>query len=798
LLRRNMQRRQIYRFGNGVGEGADLASEVLGAKAHGLAVMASLGLPVPPGFAIAPGATPTRDQLAMAVRKVGKGFGDGKSPLLLAMRQSPLTLALGANTSVLNIGLNDQTVAGLARLVNNEAAAFAAYRQLVESYGVLVLGMRHSQFEEAGPGSRDEVEAAKARLLEITGQPFPQDGMDQFEDFFSALRGKKLSVIVQQVALTEAAPITVHTRNPVTAAPYAAEPTKLGRQLASALQKIEKATKRIQQVTYSVVDGEPLLIKTLPAKLSAKAELKMLVDMVGEGAMTREEALLAVDPLMLDHFLHPTLDANPGQPVFASGIAASPGAVSGQLVLTAAEAHQAKAKGKAVILVRHETSPEDIQGMHAAEGVLTVRGGLLSHAAVIARGMGKPCVVGATTLRIDEQGGTMTSLGQIIQAGETITIDGATGRIYRGAVPTLKPEISGDFGTILEWADKVRRMKVRANAETPADARAARYFGAEGIGLCRTEHMFFSPERIGPMRRMILAETPEARASALAEILPLQRQDFVELFEIMAGLPVTIRLLDPPLHEFLPKSEHEIQAVAAELSIASEYLRTRVAELQEFNPMLGHRGVRLAISYPEIVVMQARAIFEAIVEVARKYGKAPIPEIMIPLVFGRPELALVKQAIIAVAGEVEEESGFKLTYLIGTMIELPRAALRAAEIAQSAEFFSFGTNDLTQTTLGISRDDSARFIGEYTAKGLLAIDPFISLDIDGVGELLKLAAERGRKSRPSLKLGICGEHAGDPASINFCEQIELDYVSCSPFRIAVARLAAAQATLRNH
>jgi pyruvate,orthophosphate dikinase len=797
LLRRNMQRKQIFRFGKGVGEGAELAPDMLGAKAHGLAVMAALDLPVPPGFTIAPEAQLSREQLSAAIKKVGKGFGEPKEPLLLAMRQSPLALTLGANTSVLNIGLNDDTVAGLARQVNNEAAALAAYRQLVETYGVLVMGMRHSQFEEAGAGSREEVETAKARVLQVTGKPFPQDGMDQFEGFFSALRGKKLAVVVQQVALTEAAPITITTRNPVTASPYASDGSKLGKQIAAALQKIERAMKRIQQVTYSVVDGEALLIKTLPAKLSAKAELKMLVDFVGEGVMSREEALLAVEPLMLDHFLHPTLDPAIGQAVFASGIAASPGAVSGELVLTAADAHQAKARGVAVILVRHETSPEDIQGMHAAEGVLTVRGGLLSHAAVIARGMGKPCVVGATTLRIDEQAGTMSSLGQVIQAGETITIDGATGRIYRGAVPTLKPEISGDFGTILEWADKARRMRVRANAETPADARAARYFGAEGIGLCRTEHMFFSPERIGPMRRMILAETPEARAAALAEILPLQKQDFVELFEIMAGLPVTIRLLDPPLHEFLPKSEHEIEAVAAEMGIKTEYLRTRVTELQEFNPMLGHRGVRLAVSYPEIVVMQARAIFEAIVEVARKYGKAPIPEIMIPLVFGRPELALVKQAIIAVAAEVEEESGFSLTYLIGTMIELPRAALRAAEIAQSAEFFSFGTNDLTQTTLGISRDDSARFIGEYTTKGLLAIDPFISLDVEGVGELLKLASERGRKARPSLKLGICGEHAGDPASIDFCEGIRLDYVSCSPFRIAVARLAAAQATIRN-
>jgi len=519
---------------------------------------------------------------------------------------------------------------------------------------------------------------------------------------------------------------------------------------------------------------------------------------VGEGLLTKKEAVLRVDPLMLDQFLHPTLDATETHEIFVTGIAASPGAVSGQVVFDAAEAQQLKTRNQPCILVRSETSPEDIQGMHAAEGVLTARGGLLSHAAVIARGMGKTCVVGASGLRIDYEAGTMTSLGIVVKKGETITIDGSTGRVFRGHIATQKPVLSGDFATILEWADASRRMKVRANAETPNEARSARYFGAEGIGLCRTEHMFFSAERIGPMRKMILAETVEARKEALDEILPMQRQDFIELFEIMAGLPVTIRLLDPPLHEFLPKSEHEILELAQELSIAPEYLRTRVGELQEFNPMLGHRGVRLAVSYPEIAEMQARAIFEATVEVAQKYGKAPIPEIMIPLVVGKLEFDYVRACIVAVAEAVQKESGLDLPYLVGTMIELPRATLLAAEIAQSAEFFSFGTNDLTQTTLGISRDDSARFIGEYTAKGLLKTDPFISIDIDGVGELLRIATTRGRKARPDLKLGICGEHAGDPASISFCEEIRLDYVSCSPFRIAIARLAAAQASIRNN
>jgi pyruvate,orthophosphate dikinase len=520
--------------------------------------------------------------------------------------------------------------------------------------------------------------------------------------------------------------------------------------------------------------------------------------MVGEGLLTKKEAVLRVDPLMLDQFLHPTLDPSEAHDIFVAGLAASPGAVSGQVVFDAAEAQQLKTRNRPCILVRSETSPEDIQGMHAAEGVLTARGGLLSHAAVIARGMGKTCVVGASGLRIDYEAGTMTSLGVVVKKGETITIDGSTGRVFRGRIATQKPVLSGDFATILEWADASRRMKVRANAETPNEARSARYFGAEGIGLCRTEHMFFSAERIGPMRKMILAETVEARREALDEILPMQRQDFIELFEIMAGLPVTIRLLDPPLHEFLPKSEHEILELASELSIAPEYLRTRVGELQEFNPMLGHRGVRLAVSYPEIAEMQARAIFEATADVAKKYGKAPIPEIMIPLVVGKREFDYVRARIDAVAEAVQGECGLALPYLVGTMIELPRATLRAGEIAESAEFFSFGTNDLTQTTLGISRDDSARFIGEYTAKGLLESDPFISLDIEGVGELLRIAASRGRKARPDLKLGICGEHAGDPASITFCEEIRLDYVSCSPFRIAIARLAAAQASIRNN
>jgi pyruvate,orthophosphate dikinase len=481
--------------------------------------------------------------------------------------------------------------------------------------------------------------------------------------------------------------------------------------------------------------------------------------------------------------------------VIATGLPASPGAASGEIVFDADEAGRLKALNRRVILVRIETSPEDIHGMHAAEGILTTRGGMTSHAAVVARGMGKPCVSGAGALRIDYQAGTLAVMGMVLRKGETITIDGSSGQVMKGEVATIKPELSGDFATLMGWADGVRRMGVRANAETPLDARAARDFGAEGIGLCRTEHMFFEAGRIVAVREMILADKPAARRAALAKLLPMQRQDFIELFEIMAGLPVTIRLLDPPLHEFLPQADHEIEEVAEQMGANPDTLRARVAELKEFNPMLGHRGVRLLISYPEIAEMQSRAIFEAATEVARRGGKAPIPEVMVPLVASRNELDRVKQVIDAVARQVASETGVTIAYSVGTMIELPRAALRAAEIAESADFFSFGTNDLTQTTFGISRDDAARFIGEYTTKGVFKTDPFISLDTEGVGELVRLGAERGRHARPGLKTGICGEHGGDPASIAFCETLKLDYVSCSPFRVPIARLAAARASL---
>jgi pyruvate,orthophosphate dikinase len=777
----------------------------LGAKAAGLSDMLALGLAVPQGFVITNPAAMTAASLGAAVKKLGMNA----KPLLLAVRPSVNGQARGYMEAILNIGLNDETVEVLAARLDDRPQAYDLYRQFIQNYAVNVLALRHADFEDIFSAHKgpDLISFYKSFIEKQSGAVFPQGLLEQLQGVVKAAhRRKKSAALIVQAMVHGGNILGVATsrnfltgaRDPNIAPAFVEKFPKQAAQLKTALNKIERRCKSIQEVTFTVEDGKLWLLQTKPAKISARVELKTLVDMVGEGLLTKKEAVLRVDPLMLDQFLHPTLDATETHEIFVTGLAASPGAVSGQVVFDAAEAQQLKLRNRACILVRSETSPEDIQGMHAAEGVLTARGGLLSHAAVIARGMGKTCVVGASSLRIDYEAGTMTSLGVAVKKGETITIDGSTGRVFRGLIATQKPVLSGDFATILEWADAARRMKVRANAETPNEARSARYFGAEGIGLCRTEHMFFSAERIGPMRKMILAETVEARREALDEILPMQRQDFIELFEIMAGLPVTIRLLDPPLHEFLPKSEHEILELAGELSIAPEYLRTRVGELQEFNPMLGHRGVRLAVSYPEIAEMQARAIFEATADVAKKYGKAPIPEIMIPLVVGKREFDYVRARIDAVAEAVQGECGLALPYLVGTMIELPRATLRAGEIAESAEFFSFGTNDLTQTTLGISRDDSARFIGEYTAKGLLQSDPFVSIDIDGVGELLRIAATRGRKARPDLKLGICGEHAGDPASITFCEEIRLDYVSCSPFRIAIARLAAAQASIRNN
>ena len=558
---------------------------------------------------------------------------------------------------------------------------------------------------------------------------------------------------------------------------------------------LERHYRDMQDLEFSIERGKLWMLQTRNGKRTARAALKIAVDMAGEGLITKEEAVLRIEPPALDQLLHPAIDPKfPRRPI-ATGLPASPGAAAGEIVFAADEAEAARAAGRRVVLVRIETSPEDIHGMHAAEGVLTARGGMTSHAAVVARGMGKPCVSGAGALKIDAAAGVLVAGSAILKRGDFITIDGSTGQVLSGRAPMTRPEMSAEFLTLMGWADGIRRMKVRANAETPADARAARAFGAEGIGLCRTEHMFFDDERILAMRQMILAETVEGRRAALAKLLPIQRRDFAELFTIMQGLPVTIRLLDPPLHEFLPHTDEEIAEVAEAMALDPAVLRRRAQELHEFNPMLGFRGVRLAVRYPEIAEMQARAIFEGAVEAGKASGQLVSAEVMAPLVLARAELDLVKTIIERVAAEVAKESGVVVPFSIGTMIELPRAALRAGDIALSAEFFSFGTNDLTQTTLGLSRDDAASFLGAYVDKGLLPIDPFVALDQEGVGELVATAAERGRKTRPGLKLGICGEHGGEPSSIAFFEKVGLDYVSCSPFRVPIARLAAAQATL---
>ncbi|MCC0054799.1 MAG: pyruvate, phosphate dikinase [Rhodobiaceae bacterium] len=559
--------------------------------------------------------------------------------------------------------------------------------------------------------------------------------------------------------------------------------------------RLERHYRDMQDLEFTIEEGKLWMLQTRSGKRTAKAALRIAVELVHDGLISKEEAIGRVEPASLDQLLHPTIDPAAKRDVIATGLPASPGAAQGEIVFSSDEAEALKAQGHKVVLVRIETSPEDIHGMHAAEGILTTRGGMTSHAAVVARGMGKPCVSGAGSVRIDYAAGTLTALGRTLKKGDVITIDGATGQVLAGKVDMLQPELSGEFAALMEWADAARRMKVRTNAETPHDARTAREFGAEGIGLCRTEHMFFDEDRIVAVREMILADDSAGRRKALAKILPMQRADFAELFEIMAGLPVTIRLLDPPLHEFLPHEDAEIAEVAAAIGATPQKLRERVQSLHEFNPMLGHRGCRLGISYPEIYEMQARAIFEAAIEAAGATGAPVVPEVMIPLVATKAELALLKERIAAVADEVGKEKGTTLDYQVGTMIELPRAALRAGEIAEAAEFFSFGTNDLTQTTFGISRDDAASFLGTYVERGILEIDPFVSLDQDGVGELVSIAAERGRKTRNAIKLGICGEHGGDPASIGFCEKVGLDYVSCSPYRVPIARLAAAQAAL---
>ncbi|MFA5990000.1 MAG: pyruvate, phosphate dikinase [Sphingomonas sp.] len=886
----------VYRFGGGVsdGRGADgqtLGKELLGGKGANLDGMASIGLPVPPGFTISTAmctryydegqAFPDslRAEVAAGLAHIagvtGKGFGDAANPLLVSVRSGARVSMPGMMDTVLNLGLNDATVEGLAAISLDARFAWDSYRRFIQMYSDVVLELDHGAFEEALEVAKEdkgyfldtELTAADwqalvgeyKRLVEkLWGKPFPQDVHEQLWGAVGAVFGswqserakvyRRLNAIpgdwgtavnVQAMVFGNmgdtSATGVAFTRDPAKGdRAYYGEflinaqgedvvagirtpqyLTKIAREAAGAkplsmeeampetyaelarvFDLLETHYRDMQDIEFTVERGKLWMLQTRSGKRTASAALKIAVDMANEGLITRDEAVARVDPAALDQLLHPTLDPAAKRDVLTRGLPASPGAASGVAVFDSETAERRAGLGDAVILVRTETSPEDIHGMHAARGILTARGGMTSHAAVVARGMGRPCVSGAGTLAIDAKARVMRVGTREVREGDMITIDGASGEVMMGEVPTVQPELAGDFGVLMGWADGVRRLKVRTNAETPLDCRTARDFGAEGIGLCRTEHMFFDAQRITAVRQMILADSEEGRRAALAKLLPEQRSDFTQIFEVMAGLPVTIRLLDPPLHEFLPHEEAEFADVAEATGIGVEALKRRAAELHEFNPMLGHRGCRLGVTYPEIYEMQARAIFEAACDVAEKSGTAPIPEVMIPLVATRRELELMKAVVDAQARAVFAERGRTLTYLVGTMIELPRAALKAGDIAHEAQFFSFGTNDLTQTTLGVSRDDAGRFLTTYVDKGIYTTDPFVSLDIEGVGELIEMAVARGRETRPDIKLGICGEHGGDPASIGFCEQAGLDYVSASPYRVPIARLAAAQAALR--
>ena len=884
--------KHVYLFGAGKAERG--SKELLGGKGANLAEMASLGFPVPPGFTITTdvcaeyyaagrklpkGLTgEVEAALALVGKSVGATFGDEEKPLLVSVRSGARVSMPGMMDTILNLGLNDKTVRGLAKRSGDERFAYDSYRRFIQMYASVVLGMEHGVFEDildnfknlnglsldtdiSAEGWQEIIEGYKQAVESATRSPFPEDTSQQLWGAIGAVFGSWQTARAQTYRRIHAIPESwgtavnvqamvfgnmgetsatgvAFTRNPstgvreiygefllnaqgedVVAGIRTPQPlTEAARreagetnpslealmpevfaELAEYFSKLEAHYRDMQDVEFTVQEGKLWLLQTRSGKRTAEAAIRIAVDLAKEGTITRDEAIVSVDPGLLDQLLHPRIDAAAKVEVITRGLPASPGAAAGEIVFHSADAESARAQGRKVILVRVETSPEDIHGMHASAGILTARGGMTSHAAVVARGMGLPCVSGASGLRINAAEGEMRTHSRVFRAGDVITIDGSSGQVLEGTAPMRQPELSGDFATLIGWADAVRRMKVRANADTPRDARQARAFGAEGIGLCRTEHMFFDPDRIRAMREMICADNEAGRRAALARILPMQRADFVELFLIMEALPVTIRLLDPPLHEFLPHENREIEAVAERLGIAPAKLKSRVAELSEVNPMLGFRGCRLAIRYPEITEMQARAVFEAAITVEQKTGRPVKAEIMVPLVAYRPEFDILASVIRATAKAVEKETGAKLNYEIGTMIELPRAALKADELAageMGAQFFSFGTNDLTQTCLGLSRDDAAPILSNYSGRGIFEVDPFVSIDEEGVGQLVKIGAEKGRAAKPKLKIGICGEHGGDAKSVAFFEAVGLDYVSCSPYRLPIARLAAAQAAVR--
>jgi pyruvate,orthophosphate dikinase len=880
----------VYSFGDGKAEGSAEMKNLLGGKGANLAEMCALGLPVPPGLTITTEVCVSyyknnrqypaelEKQVNEALKRIedtiGAKFGDPANPLLVSVRSGARASMPGMMDTILNLGLNDKTVEGLAKKSGNARFAYDSYRRFLQMFSDVVLDVDHYHFEEimelkkqdkgvtldtqlSANDLKELTEAFKEKVQEETGSPFPQDVRKQmwaavgavFKSWMNprAITYRKMydipeewgtAVNVQSMVFgnmgDDCATGVAFTRDPSTGekifyGEYLVNAqgedvvagirtpqslTVAGKeknsstlpameevmpevfaQLIDVFKKLEKHYKDMQDIEFTVQNKKLWMLQTRNGKRTAQAALRIAAEMVDEKLITTDEAISRIDPASLDQLLHPTLDPKAKKEVIARGLPASPGAASGTVVFSAEDAETRAHKKEKVILVRIETSPEDIHGMHAAQGILTARGGMTSHAAVVARGMGKPCVSGAGEVHISYEKKTFKAGGLEIKEGDLITINGSTGEVMKGSVPTIQPELTGNFERVMKWADDARTLKVRTNAETPLDAATARKFGAEGIGLCRTEHMFFDSERIVSVREMILADNEKGRRVALAKLLPHQRGDFEAIFRIMEGLPVTIRLLDPPLHEFLPHTLAEMEEVAKAAKVSVEKVKQRNAELHEANPMLGHRGCRLGISFPEIYEMQAQAIFEAAATVNKEKPGSAVVEIMVPLVMHKKELAILKELIDRVAVEVQAKQNAKIEYLVGTMIELPRAALRASEIAEHAQFFSFGTNDLTQTTLGISRDDAASFLNPYVEKGIFEKDPFVTLDQDGVGELVAIAVERGKATRKDIKLGICGEHGGNPATIHFCHKTGLNYVSCSPYRVPIARLAAAQAAL---
>ncbi|MCM2354897.1 MAG: pyruvate, phosphate dikinase [Pseudobdellovibrio sp.] len=868
----------VYYFAAGEAEGNAGMKNTLGGKGANLAEMTAIGLPVPPGFTIstdictayyAEGSKlpdwvkpEVLKALARVETKIGKKFGDTTNPLLVSVRSGARASMPGMMDTILNLGLNDQTVEGLAKSSNNPRFAWDSYRRFIQMYSDVVMGMNSSLLEvtledlKAEKGihldtdlSTDDlkklVKKFKDMVQQMTGQSFPSDPMEQlwgainavFKSWNTAraITYRELhdipaawgtAVNVQSMVFgnlgDDSATGVAFTRDPSTGAKKfygeflvnaqgedvvagirTPQPISLlseimpepYKDLETIYKKLETYFKDMQDIEFTIEKNKLWMLQTRNGKRTAKAALQIACDMIDEKMITEEEAILRLDPASLDQLLHPTLDPKAAKTLLAKGLPASPGGVCGQIVFTPEDAVEWKEQGKKVILVRIETSPEDIAGMVAAQGILTSRGGMTSHAAVVARGMGKCCVAGCSEVEVDYTNEQMRAKGYNLKKGDVITLDGSTGEIYLGEVKTIEPKLDGAFDRLMKMADGVRRLKVRTNADTPKDAQTARNFGAEGIGLCRTEHMFFGADRIDAVREMIIAETKSERERALEKLLPMQRDDFYQLFKIMDGFPVTIRLLDPPLHEFVPHTDEEIQHFAQRVKMDANRVKAKIQALHEFNPMLGHRGCRLAVTFPEIYQMQSRAIAEAAAKLTSE-GMKLVPEIMIPLVATAKELEMLRAQTVAVVETVMKETQTKFDYQVGTMIELPRAAVTAHEIAKHADFFSFGTNDLTQTTLGLSRDDSGRFLGSYVSQGIFAKDPFVSIDQVGVGTLVKTGVDLGRQAKGQLKVGVCGEHGGDPDSIEFFENVNLDYVSCSPFRVPIARLAAAKAHLK--